>query len=233
MGIGVALLPRRCALTEIARGQLVADESARAGRPRQVRLVFRRTRRTLAAPRTPFWRSSKASGDLYGADGRDADVGQRDFASNSSNFEQQAGGVPTAVEERLARGGRQRRSGSDCPAAVTRIGSADRRRLGRTDPARPSSSALQRLRRRRRARHSQRNRVPEEDLRERLPDHRANPATADRLRRVLARRAAAEVGVDEQDRRATGTRGSRPGACPRAATCCDRPRRDAARAPRS
>ena len=40
MGIGVALLPRRCALTEIARGQLVAVRDARASaRARQVRLV--------------------------------------------------------------------------------------------------------------------------------------------------------------------------------------------------
>ena len=44
--------------------------------------------------------------------------------------------------------------------------------------------------------------VAEEDLRERLADDRADAATQDRLRRVLARRAAAEVRVDDQDRRA-------------------------------
>ena len=43
MGIGVALLPRRCALTEIARGHLVAIKVPELGAPRQVRLVFRRT----------------------------------------------------------------------------------------------------------------------------------------------------------------------------------------------
>ncbi|HYT67144.1 MAG TPA: LysR family transcriptional regulator [Vicinamibacterales bacterium] len=43
MGIGVALLPRRCALTEIARGSLVAIKVPELGAPRQVRLVFRRT----------------------------------------------------------------------------------------------------------------------------------------------------------------------------------------------
>lgn len=43
MGVGVALLPRRCALTEIARGHLVAIKVPELGAPRQVRLVFRRT----------------------------------------------------------------------------------------------------------------------------------------------------------------------------------------------
>jgi DNA-binding transcriptional LysR family regulator len=42
MGIGVAVLPRRCALTEIARGQLVAVAIPGLGARRQVRLVFRR-----------------------------------------------------------------------------------------------------------------------------------------------------------------------------------------------
>jgi len=43
MGIGVALLPRRCALTEIARGHLVAVKVPELGAARHVRLVFRRT----------------------------------------------------------------------------------------------------------------------------------------------------------------------------------------------
>jgi DNA-binding transcriptional LysR family regulator len=42
-GIGVALLPRRCALTEIARGHLVAVKVPELGATRQVRLAFRRT----------------------------------------------------------------------------------------------------------------------------------------------------------------------------------------------
>ena len=41
-GIGVALLPRRCALTEIARGHLAAVRVPELGAPRQVRLVFRK-----------------------------------------------------------------------------------------------------------------------------------------------------------------------------------------------
>lgn len=43
MGIGVALLPRRCALTEIARGHLAAVRIPELGAVRTVRLVFRRT----------------------------------------------------------------------------------------------------------------------------------------------------------------------------------------------
>ena len=43
MRIGVALLPRRCALTEIARGTLVAVRVPELRLPRQVRLVYRRT----------------------------------------------------------------------------------------------------------------------------------------------------------------------------------------------
>ena len=43
MGIGVALLPRRCALTEIARGHLVAIRVPELGAQRTVRLVFRRS----------------------------------------------------------------------------------------------------------------------------------------------------------------------------------------------
>jgi len=43
MGIGVALLPRRCALTELARGHLAAIRVPELGVPRQVRLAFRRT----------------------------------------------------------------------------------------------------------------------------------------------------------------------------------------------
>ena len=43
MGLGVALLPRRCALAEIARGHLAAVRVPELGAPRTIRLVFRRT----------------------------------------------------------------------------------------------------------------------------------------------------------------------------------------------
>ena len=43
MGLGVALLPRRCALTEISRGQLAVVRVPQLRLPRQVRLVYRRS----------------------------------------------------------------------------------------------------------------------------------------------------------------------------------------------
>lgn len=43
MGLGVAVLPRRCALTEIARGQLVAVKVPELSSPRTVRLVYRKS----------------------------------------------------------------------------------------------------------------------------------------------------------------------------------------------
>lgn len=43
MGVGVAVLPRRCALTEIARGDLVAVKIPELTARRVVRFVFRRT----------------------------------------------------------------------------------------------------------------------------------------------------------------------------------------------
>ena len=49
MGIGVAVLPRRCALSEIARGQLVAIKVPGLSARRQVRLVFRRGEQSHAA----------------------------------------------------------------------------------------------------------------------------------------------------------------------------------------
>lgn len=42
MGLGVALLPRRCAQTEIARGQLAAVAVPDLGSPRELRLVYRK-----------------------------------------------------------------------------------------------------------------------------------------------------------------------------------------------
>lgn len=43
MGLGVALLPRRCALSEIARKQLAAVRVPQLRMPRDLRLVYRRT----------------------------------------------------------------------------------------------------------------------------------------------------------------------------------------------
>jgi DNA-binding transcriptional LysR family regulator len=43
LGLGVAVLPRRCAITEISRGHLTAIHVPGLGTPRHVRLVFRRS----------------------------------------------------------------------------------------------------------------------------------------------------------------------------------------------
>jgi DNA-binding transcriptional LysR family regulator len=43
MNLGVALLPRRCAITEIARGTLVATTVAQIRLPRHLRLIYRQT----------------------------------------------------------------------------------------------------------------------------------------------------------------------------------------------
>ncbi len=43
MGLGVAVLPKRCALTEIARGQLVAVRVPDLSSPRSVRFLFRKS----------------------------------------------------------------------------------------------------------------------------------------------------------------------------------------------
>jgi DNA-binding transcriptional LysR family regulator len=49
LGLGVALLPRRCAITEIASGRLVALLVAGVSRKRQVTLVCRKAHRSHAA----------------------------------------------------------------------------------------------------------------------------------------------------------------------------------------
>jgi DNA-binding transcriptional LysR family regulator len=49
MKLGVALLPRRCAITEIANGRLVAIPVAGVSRKRQVMLVCRQAHRSHAA----------------------------------------------------------------------------------------------------------------------------------------------------------------------------------------
>ena len=49
MRLGVALLPRRCALAEIARGQLAAVTVPQLRLSRQVRLIYRRAGETSHA----------------------------------------------------------------------------------------------------------------------------------------------------------------------------------------
>ena len=56
------------------------------------------------------------------------------------------------------------------------------------------------LRAHREARHSQRDSISEKDFRKGLADDGANAPAPQRLRRMLARRSAAEIRVDDEDR---------------------------------
>ena len=86
-------------------------------------------------------------------------------------LEQQAGGVPAAVEERFARGGGQRSRERRIPPRQ-RI-AARSTRSPRTDPARPASINASAVRADAvDARHAERDGVAEEDLRERLARRR-------------------------------------------------------------
>ena len=59
MGLGVALLPRRCALAEIERKQLVAVRVPQLKMPRDLRLVYRRTGQASHAA-TAFLEAARA-----------------------------------------------------------------------------------------------------------------------------------------------------------------------------
>jgi DNA-binding transcriptional LysR family regulator len=67
--MGVALLPRRCALAEIARGQLVAVKVPEVRLPRQVRLVYKKGELSHAA--TAFLAAAKDGAGVKG-EGRGA-----------------------------------------------------------------------------------------------------------------------------------------------------------------
>jgi DNA-binding transcriptional LysR family regulator len=68
MGLGVALLPRRCALAEIARGDLVEVQVPDLRSPRQVRLVHRRDTALSHAARA-FLDVARTFGDQTSAPG--------------------------------------------------------------------------------------------------------------------------------------------------------------------
>jgi DNA-binding transcriptional LysR family regulator len=69
MKLGVALLPRRCAITEIANGRLAAIPVAGLSRRRQVMLVCRRAHRSHAADAFLDVAQDKKSGDVKVASG--------------------------------------------------------------------------------------------------------------------------------------------------------------------
>lgn len=76
MGLGVALLPRRCAIGEIARGDLVAIRVPELRAPRQVRLVARRDSGLSHAARAFLELAKRIGKD--GKDGGEAERGPSD-----------------------------------------------------------------------------------------------------------------------------------------------------------
>ena len=82
MKLGVALLPRRCAITEIASGHLVGIPVAGISRRRQVMLVCRRAHRSHAADAFLAVAQEKA--------GRSAGARQLSLAPSLNRVEQPA-----------------------------------------------------------------------------------------------------------------------------------------------
>ena len=62
MGLGVALLPRRCALSEIATGRLAAVKVPQLRLPRHIRLIYRRSKEMSHAAET-FLEAAKEVSD--------------------------------------------------------------------------------------------------------------------------------------------------------------------------
>ena len=74
MNLGVALLPRRCALTEIARGTLVAVHVAQVRLPRHLRLIYRQAGELSHAAQSflQVARQHEPAEDAPAAEGADA-----------------------------------------------------------------------------------------------------------------------------------------------------------------
>ncbi len=124
MGLGVALLPRRCAQGEIARGQLIAVRVPELRAPRGDAVRVSQGCRHCRTPRGRSWRSRRVTDVALKSESRctppvvsqrrgysePAMYGSRAAVASTSLVvvEQQAGGVPGAARAGLARGVRQR-----------------------------------------------------------------------------------------------------------------------------
>ena len=219
MQMGVALLPRRCAEPEIARGDLVALAMPEIRLRRQVRLIFRKSRRAVArldrVSRTARRETSRAEGNqetrsvsvgrvpVGRADSKSADVRQtlRRGVNLVVTIQQQARRIPRAGDQRIAHVGRNRHLQVKIPGIAGPLHDVDAD-LGLRTPLDQILQCPHILRRRRHARQADHRRVAEEDLRERLADDGVDAPALQSLRRVLPRRAAAEVRVHDQHRRA-------------------------------
>ena len=117
MGMGVAVLPRRCALSEIANGQLVAIKvpglSARPSGPsglpprRAVACRRRVPRHRANVHDTRASADTRSAGPQFGVRIRSRKASARDGLDFLEPIEQQRRRIPRAVEERVTRGGRQ------------------------------------------------------------------------------------------------------------------------------
>ncbi len=214
MGLGVALLPRRCAHGEIARGQLAEIRVPELRSPRQMRFVYRKDGdRSHAAQAflsvakafvTSGVISSRRSGGLEPARGRVTTANTAAAQPCARPPRTAPGAAPSRpMCRRRARAARCREDrlrpttppADARPATRSTVTSAAGRRIGNRHQPRDISG------RRGDTRQADRHRVREKDLGERLADDRLDAAPPNRLRRVLARRSTPEVRVHQQHAR--------------------------------
>ena len=239
MRMGVALLPKRCALDrDRARPARRGTDAAASSRTTAAARVPAGRR----ACHTPPRRSSRPRGNIIPNTRRERlrrltirrrrEVARRSLAPASKSSSRRPVASHSAARERIARA-RGHRGGDDEIAGIAlcqrdQIGGE----LGRGIRFGTRQQTLDVGRRHGEARQSELRRVAEEDFRITLADDRPDAPALERLRRMLARRPAAEVAVDDQDRRALVAQGCRTDAPPPARsssnTCRSRPSNDTA-----
>ena len=117
------------------------------------------------------------------------------------SVEQHRGRIPLAADERVAQGGGHGAAIRRSPAVTTPVSTFASMVSAGVRSISVCSASIDGVVGRE-ARHAEHRRVAEEDLGERLADDRRDAEPRQPLRRVLARRSAAEVAVDDEDRRA-------------------------------
>ena len=171
-GVGVAVLPRRCALAEIAAGRLAAVKVPELASPRQIRLVFReapscRTPRRRFSRRHPK-RSRLRTRRRKATVARCARSRRSDRAAVPWHPMCRRGTIP-------ARGAGGDTGRTVAPKLNNHLVHIDRDvGPGMLRSIAACSSATS-LGRRHHARHAKRDRVAEENLRKRLANHRPEP----------------------------------------------------------
>ncbi len=203
--LGVALLPRRCAMTEIASGRLVAVPVAGLSRRRQVMLVCRKAHRSHAANAFLAVAQEKVASRNRSGALEAGDVRRGVSAHRRAPRSKRSSSIAVGFHWPLTKASR---NAGGIVAAMRTIAGGDDASVHACVDERVGRALDERLQRvdggviRRKARNAQHRRIPLEDLGERLADDRGDPEARQALRRVLARRAAAEVPVHDEDRRA-------------------------------